>query len=95
MPKQKATETWSVELILDTQEIDTQTVAITQVGNLVINPKYKNSNTISDPSLTFEVSAVGHKINQKPFTLESFKSTHVSSMLAEVGISKGKEHSCI
>lgn len=91
VPEQKTAEIWKVDLTLDGKNIDTQKVAIEQVGDLLIQPKYKNSNSNSNLSITFEVSAIGHQINQKRFTLESFKKISVASMLAEVKIPKDEK----
>lgn len=90
-PEQDSTEIWDVELTLNNQIIDTQVVEINQIKNLKINPKYKNSKTSSVLTIIFEVSAVGHKVNTKEFTIKSFKDIDVDSILSEVGIPKDKK----
>ena len=91
VPEQNTTEIWDVILSLDEQKIGRQTIAINQIGNLRITPKYKNSNTNSTLIVTFEVSASGYKANKKEFTIESFKDIDVASMLSEVEIPENKE----
>ena len=95
VPEQNIPELWNIELTLNELIIDTQTIAINQIGNLKINPRYKNSNTNSKLTLTFEVSANGHKVNEKPFSLKSFKNIDVSSMLLDVEIPKEKKTSFV
>ena len=92
-PEQDSTEIWGVELTLNNEIIDTQVVEIDQIKNLKINPKYKNSNKNSVLTITFEVTAVGHKVNRKEFTLKSFKNIDVDAILSEVGIPKDKKTS--
>ena len=92
-PEQNITEIWDIELSLNEQIIDTQTIAINQIGNLKITPKYKNNNTNSNLTIKFEVSANGHIVNNKSFSLNSFNSIDVSAMLLEVGIPKEKKTS--
>lgn len=91
LPEQNIPELWDIELTLNNLIIDTQTIAINQIGHLKINPKYKNSNTSLKLTLTFEVSADGYIVNEKPFSLSSFKNIDVSSMLLNVGIPKEKK----
>jgi hypothetical protein len=85
-PEQSTAEIWDVELTLKGQKIDKQILAIDQISNLRINPKYKSNHTNSILALTFEVSATGHKINEKKFSIESFNKINVKAMLSEVGI---------
>lgn len=89
-PEQSFAEIWDVELILNGKKIDTQKIALSKIKDLVIKPKYKNHNTNTKLTIKFEVSALNHKINEKQFTIESFKNIDVASMLSEVGIPKEK-----
>lgn len=89
-PEQSNVELWDVELRYKEQEAEKVLIPIDDVGKLEFIPKYKNSNTNSKITIKFEVSATGHKINNKELTLESFKKIDVSEMLYEVGIPKDK-----
>ena len=91
VPEQNTTAIWKVVLMLDEQIIDKQEIAIDQINNLKIVPKYKNSNTNSTLTITFEISESGHKANKKEFSTESFKDIDVASMLSEAGIPEDKE----
>jgi len=94
-PEQSDTEIWDVLLTLNGQKVDKQIIAINDIGNLTIDPKYKNSNSNSNLTINFEVSAIGYKMNEKQFTVESFKKIDVNSMLVEVGIPKDKKTSFV
>ena len=95
VPEQSTAQIWDVELTLNGQEIKEQSVGINQISELKINPKYKNSNIDSNLIIKFEVSAIGYKINNKQFTIKSFKNIDVEFMLSEVGIPKDKKTSFI
>jgi len=93
VPEQNKVEIWDVEVLSNGQNIDTLSIPIASIGELSIEPKYKNSNTNSKITIKFEVSAIGHRMNAQEFTLESFKEIDVNGMLAEVGIPKDKKTS--
>ncbi len=93
VPEQPKVEIWDVEIQFNGQDADTLLIPIDNVGDLIIEPKYKNSNTASAITIKFEVSATGYSRNEKEFTLKSFKKIDVSRMLFEVGIPKGKKTS--
>lgn len=92
-PEQNKAEIWDVELILNNQKIDTQLIDLNQVSNLIINPRYKNSSISSNLTLSFEVSALYHKLIKKEFTINTFKLIDVALMLNEAGIPKEKKTS--
>lgn len=89
-PEQNEVEIWKVEIKLFGQDASTLSIPIDKVGDLAIEPKYKNSKTASKVIIKFEVSAIGFGINEKEFTLESFKEIDVKAMLLEVGIPNDK-----
>lgn len=93
VPEQTKVEIWDVEVLSNGQNIDTISIPIASIGDLTIQPKFKNSNTDSKITIKFEVSAIGHRMNEKEFTLETFKNIDVNAMLSEVGIPKDKETS--
>ncbi len=91
IPEQKKTEIWDIELLLNGQTIDTQKIELNEIKNLVIIPKYKNDNTNAKLKITFSVSAIGHRRNEKDFTIDTFKYIDIASMLDEVGIPEDKK----
>lgn len=91
VPEQPKVEIWDVEIQFNGQDAEALSIPISNVGDLTIEPKYKNSKTSNELTLTFQVSAIGHKMNKKSFTLESFKNIDVDSMLQEAGIPKDKK----
>lgn len=91
VPEQAESEIWEVKIRFNGQEIDSLAIPIANVGSLSIEPQFKNSNTTSNLTITFEVGAIGYRRNKKDFTLESFKKIDVNAMLEEVGIPKDKE----
>ena len=93
VPEQPTMEIWEVELFLNGQEVNDQTISLEQISNLEIKPKYKNTNTNSKLIINFKVSAIGYKQNEKTFTVERFKDIDVLNMLSEVGIPAEKETS--
>lgn len=93
VPEQSKVEIWDVEIQFNGQDADTLLIPIASIGELSIEPKYKNSNTNSEITIKFEVSAIGHRMNEQEFTLETFKEIDVSAMLSEVGIPKDKKTS--
>lgn len=93
VPEQPKVEIWDVEIQFNGQDADTLFIPIDHVGDLIIEPKYKNSNTASAITIKFEVSAIGYSMNEKEFTLKSFKEIDVSRMLFEVDIPKEKKTS--
>lgn len=93
IPEQDSAEIWDIELFNNGQIVDTQFIEINQIPKLEIFLKYKNSKTISDLTIEFEVSAIGHKQSIKKFTIDSFKEINVNEMLEEVGIPKEKSTS--
>jgi antitoxin component YwqK of YwqJK toxin-antitoxin module len=94
VPEQKTNEIWKVDLTLNGESVDKKTLTPEQVKQLVITPKFKNSSkTENNFTIKFQVSAVGHRQNEKTFTLESFKNIDVLQMLSEVGIPSDKKTS--
>ncbi len=93
IPEQNKVEIWDIKVQFKGQDIKTCTIPIAKIGKLTIQPKYKNSNIDSKIKIEFEVSANGHKMNKKEFSLQSFKKIDVSEMLSEVGIPKDKKTS--
>jgi hypothetical protein len=91
IPEQSTSEIWDVDLILNGQKFDKQELPIDEIKNLIITPKYKNSNSTPIVSIKIEVSATGFVPNEKTFTLKAFKNVDISEMLSEVGISKDKQ----
>ena len=94
-PEQLEVEIWDVEIKLFNQDANTLTIPVDKVGDLSIEPQYKNSNRSNKLSLSFKVTALGHKVNERKFTLDSFKDIDVDSMLSEVGIPKEKQTSFV
>lgn len=86
-PEQPTNEIWKVELSLSDKPVEQTTISPTQVKQLIVVPKYKNS---SQPSaklrIKFQVSAVGYIQNEYFFSLTDFNSIDVVQMLNEVGI---------
>jgi hypothetical protein len=95
VPEQPTMEIWEVELFLNGQAVNEQTINLEQISNLEIKPKYKNTNTDSKLIINFQVSAIGHKQNEKTFSIERFKDINVINMLSEVGIPDEKETSFV
>ena len=95
VPEQPEVEIWDVEIEYNGQDAEKLSIPISNVGDLTIQPKYKNSKTSNNLTLNFEVSAIGHRMNKKNFTLESFKTINVRSMLKEVGIPNNKQTSFV
>ncbi len=93
VPEQKTNEIWKVELTLNGESIEEKKeLTPDQVRQLVVAPKFKNnSKSNNNFKINFEVSAVGHKQNEKTFTLDNFKNIDVLQMLSEVGIPSNKE----
>jgi len=91
VPEQSVSEVWEIDIMLNGQKIDKQELSINKVKNLKIIPKYKNSNTDSLITIKFKVSAVGHRMNEKEFTLNTFKDIDINAMLSEVEIPKDKK----
>jgi len=92
-PEQEDPEIWKVEMIVDGTSLDSQSVYASRIGDIVIEPRFKNSNTNSEITLSLSISAIGYKIKKKTFTLESFKYIDVPAMLEEMGIPKEKKAS--
>jgi antitoxin component YwqK of YwqJK toxin-antitoxin module len=94
VPEQKINEIWKIGLTLNGESVDKKTLTPEQVKQLVITPKFKNSSkTENNFTIKFQVSAIGHRQNEKTFTLESFKNIDVLQMLSEVGIPSDKKTS--
>lgn len=88
VPEQAPCEIWKVDLLLNGKDMNQKKISAKKIPKLVIVPHYKNSNTNSSITISFEVSAVGYKPNMKEFTVESFKNIDVYAMMKEVGIPK-------
>jgi antitoxin component YwqK of YwqJK toxin-antitoxin module len=94
VPEQITNEIYKVELTLNGEPIDKITLTPEQVKQLVLTPKYKNSSkTENNFTIKFQVSAVGHKQNEKSFTIDNFKNIDVLQILSEVGIPSDKQTS--
>jgi len=93
VPEQTKAELWDVEIQLNGQDANELPIPIANVGDLIILPKYKNSNKDLLITIRFDVSAIGHRPNDKEFTLESFKQIDVPAILAEVEVPLDKETS--
>ena len=65
LPEQTEVEIWDVEIQFRGKDADTVSIPIANIGELTIEPKYKNSSTSNELTVTFEVSAIGHKMNEK------------------------------
>jgi hypothetical protein len=87
VPEQNQTEIWKIELTRKGEIIENQTLTLEQVNELIIIPKFKNSNReLANLTINFEVSAIGHKQSKKSFSLDNFKNIDVNDMLTELGI---------
>ncbi len=94
VPELKSNEIWKVELTLKGKSVEKRTLTPEQVRQLAITPKFKNnSKTENTFTIKFQVSAVGHRQNEKSFTIDSFKNIDVIQMLSEVGIPSEKKTS--
>lgn len=94
VPEQKTNEIWKVELTLNGEPVDKMALTPDQVKQLVITPRFKNSSPIeTNITIEFQVSAVGHKLNTKTFTIDNFNTIDVKQMLSEVGITSNKKSS--
>jgi antitoxin component YwqK of YwqJK toxin-antitoxin module len=91
VPEQSEVEIWDVEIQSNGQDAEKLAIPITNISNLNIKPKYKNSKTSDELTLTLEVSAIGHKMIEQKFTLESFKSIDVVSILLAAEIPNDKK----
>lgn len=91
VPEQDSTEVWDVKLTLNGQNIEKQAIQINEISQLEAHVKYKNSHNHSKLSFTFEVSAIGHKMYKKRFSIDSFKDIDVTAILSEMGIPKDKK----
>lgn len=92
-PEQEDAEIWKVEMIVDGASLDSQSVYASRIGDIVIEPRYKNSNTSTEITLSLSISSLGYKLVKKTFTIESFKYIDVPAMLEEMGLPKDKEAS--
>lgn len=91
VPEQKLTEIWDVELTLKGETIEKQQLTVEQVKELVVTPKFKNSNKDKVKlTINFEV-IFGHKQKKQSFTLDSFKNIDITKMLSDLGIPSDKE----
>ncbi len=94
VPEQKSNEIWKVELTLNGESVEKRTLTPEQVRQLVITPKFKNKSKIENTfTIKFQVSAIGHRQNEKLFKIDSFKNIDVLQMLSEVGIPSDKKTS--
>jgi hypothetical protein len=80
IPEQTELDIWDVKISLNNEIIDTQSVHIDSLNQLVIQPKYKNSNTDSDITIKLAIVASGYNPEQSEHTLASFKECSFTSM---------------
>ena len=69
------------------ETIENQTLTLEQVNELVIIPRFKNSNReLANLTINFEITAIGHKQIQRSFSLDNFNNIDVNEMLNDLGI---------
>jgi hypothetical protein len=94
-PEQPKTELWTVEITYNGNKINNQVFTPEQVGEIKINPKFKNSKrTGTDLTVKFEIATTGHKIVSQTFPLADFGKIDVKKMLLESGITPAETASC-
>ena len=87
IPEQSKMEIWDINMTLNKVNVDTQSIKLADVKNLIFLPQFKNSNTKVNLMISVTVSAIGHKENTNSFKISDFKNIDVKQMLNEVGIS--------
>lgn len=86
LPEQKTTQIWKVEILLNGEPVGQREILPSQLKDLVIAPKFKNSNRDSiNLKIAFQVSAIGRKYIDQTFTLDSFKLFDLKNLLLEKG----------
>lgn len=85
-PEQNKLEIWKVEMTLNDELITNQTLTSTQVNELVITPKFKNSYREGiNLTIDFKASTIGRKNIQLATTLEELKTIDIENKLIENG----------
>lgn len=85
-PEQNKLEIWKVEMTLNDELITNQTLTSSQVNELVITPKFKNSYREGvNLTIDFKASTIGRKSIQLASTLEELKTIDLENKLIENG----------
>lgn len=86
VPEQHKTEIWKVELTIDGENASSKSLLPSQLKDLTITPRFKNSTTDSvNLRIEFAVSAIGRKVLRQRFTPDSFKMFDVTTLLLQNG----------
>jgi antitoxin component YwqK of YwqJK toxin-antitoxin module len=95
IPEQENTEIWAVSILLKGEEIKEQTLTCSQINELIITPKFKNSQRENvNLTINVRISASGYTSYEQSFTLNSFKNMDVKKALSEIGIPTGHQIKC-
>lgn len=86
-PEQNITEIWDAGITFMGQDADGMTLTATEVQQLVITPRFKNSTRDSlDDIVRIEATTMGRKPYIQSFTLSGFKDIDVAAMYKAAGI---------
>ncbi|MDX2361342.1 MAG: hypothetical protein QNK23_11080 [Crocinitomicaceae bacterium] len=88
IPELRKMEIWDVNITYRGKSIEGQKIPIGNVGQIEFTPEFKNSNEVTEFTITFTASAIGFVQNKRTMTLEEFKSIDVKAMMKEKGFSK-------